>query len=115
MSLKTVKQLINRRLHAQHYYNKVAVEFPAEKRVVYMTEPEIRALQLEVAMRTKLGNWACAESFTSQFTIYNGRTKRGSEPMVWDKENPGQFVNTFKPGFFDVNDNLYIKILDIWD
>lgn len=115
MSLETVKRLINMRLRAQHYYSRVAVEFPAEKRIVYMTQPEIRALQLEVAMRVKLGNWACAESFTSQFIIYNGRTKRGSKPMVWDKKNPGKFVNDFKPGFFDVNHNLAIEVWDLWN
>lgn len=34
--------------------------------------------------------------------------------MVWDKENPGKFVNSFKPGFFDVNDNLAIEVLDLF-
>lgn len=77
-----------------------------------MTEPEIRALQLEVYTRFKLGNWKCVESFTSQFIIYNGRTKRGSQPMHWDKDAPGKFVEPFKPGFFEVNDDLAIELLD---
>lgn len=110
MSLKTVKNCIKRRLHTQHYYSRVAVEFPAEEKIVYMTEPEIRALQFEVAMRAKCGNWSSVEPFISQFIIYDGRTKRGSKPMVWDKENPGQFVNTFKPGFFDINDTLKSRV-----
>lgn len=111
MNSKLLKQIIKRRLNAKHYYSRVAVEIPAENRIIYMTEPEIRALQSEVAMRVNLDGWEKTEAFISQFIVYNGRTKRGSKPMEWSKNIPGAFSTEFKPGFYDVNSNLAFELL----
>ena len=116
MSYKSVKREINQILRKNHYYSRVAVEFLPTKenessKIVYMTEPEIRAIQVLVMTRVKLSNWEVTKEWLSTFIIYDGPTKRGSKPMEWDENLPGRFVSKFKPGFYDMNGNLYIKLL----
>lgn len=108
MKAKTLKNLINRRLHALRYYNKVAVEVIEEKRVIYMTEVEIRALQVEAAMRYKYGGQKCFDAFVSQFIIYDGPKKRGSKPMVLRTD--GIFETEFRGGFFSASSSLVFEL-----
>lgn len=108
MSYKSVRRAIRKRLLDKHYYSRVAVEFPEEHRIVYMTEAEIRALQVEAAEVYRQGGKEAFDAFTSQFIIYNGRTKRGSRPMVLRTD--GIFYNEFKPGFYDVTTELAVEL-----
>lgn len=112
---KNTIRLLNKRLAANNYYSLVAVEFLPQKEntlgvIAYLSEAQIRALMLEVALLAKNEGWEAAEQFTSTFIVYNGRYKKNSTPMVWDKENPGKFVTDFKPGFMDICDNLSIQL-----
>lgn len=111
MSYSSVKQRIQRRLRQVNYYSRVAVEFPAEKKIVYMTEPEIRAIQLEAALTYKQSGKEAFDLFVSNFIIYNGRTKRGSKPMTLNTD--GKFDLSFQGGFWDANDNLAIELYEI--
>lgn len=108
MKSQTLKNIIKRKLNSLEYYSKVAVEFPAEKKILYMTEVEIRAIQVEAALRFKLGGQEAFDAFTSQFIIYNGPTKRGSKPMILRTD--GRFSNEFKRGFFNVSSTLALEL-----
>lgn len=108
VTINSVKRAINRKLASNNYYSKVAVEFPAEKRIVYMLEPEIRALQIVARDIYKSEGKEAFDVFTSQFIIYNGKTKRGSKPMFLKPD--GHFLSDFKPGFYNICDNLAIEL-----
>lgn len=113
MSSTTIRRAINKKLAAMKYYSKVAVEFPAEKKIVYMTEAEIRVLQQMAADKFKYGGQEDFDTFVSQFIIYNGPTKRGSKPMTLRTD--GIFLQEFKPGFFDVTTLLALELLGFND
>lgn len=113
MSYSSVKQRIQRRLRQVKYYPRVAVEFPAEKKIVYMTEPEIRAIQLEAAITYKQSGKEAFDLFVGNFIIYDGPTKRKSKPMTLRTD--GCFIGEFQGGFFDATCNLAIRLFDITD
>jgi hypothetical protein len=98
-----------------NYHSKVAVEFLPQKegessKIVYMTEPQIRALQTLVAERVKLSDWETTQKWLATFIVYDGRTKRGSRPMQFRPD--GRFVNDFQPGFMNVISDLAIELFD---
>jgi hypothetical protein len=110
---KFVKKEINQLLNKQHYYSRVAVEFlPTEEgessKIVYMTEPEIRALQVLVAQKVEVYGWEIVKEWLSHIVVYDGPTKRGSKPMVFRPD--GLFETEFQGGFYSTNSNLALEL-----
>jgi hypothetical protein len=114
MSYKSVKTEIANVLREVKYFSRVAVEFlPQQKgessKIVYMTEPEIRALQVIVARRVERCGLAATKKWLSTFVVYDGPTKRNSKPMEFRPD--GCFSTEFQKGFFTVNTDLVFEIL----
>ena len=86
--------------------NKVAVEIRGE--VQYMTEPEIRALQV-IAKRTYDESEARFSDFCKDVIVYSGRYKSKSKHQMHFRPD-GMFSDEFEPGFYDVNTNLAFEI-----
>lgn len=108
MSYKQVKRVIDSKLRQYNYYSKVAVEFPAEQRIVYMTEPEIRAIQCIAAGIYKDFGKESFDKYVGQFIIYDGPTKRKSKPMTLRTD--GCFEEEFQGGFFKTNSRLALEL-----
>ena len=94
-------------LAKMRYHQKVAAEVYGK--IVYLTEPEVRALQVLAKRKAEKSDEAFKE-FTDNVIIYSHCHKRRSKhKMVFRKD--GKFDNDFEPGFFDVNSNLTFEIL----
>lgn len=109
MSYKQVRKAIEFKLRQYNYYPRVAVEFPAEKKIVYMVEAEIRAIQCIAANIYDILGKEGFDEYVSQFIIYNGPTKRKSKPMTLRTD--GCFVEEFKKGFFTSTCDLAIELI----
>lgn len=109
MSYNQVRKAINNKLRQLNYYPRVAVEFPEEKKIVYMTEVEIRAIQCIAANIYDILGKKNFDEYVSQFIIYNGPTKRKSKPMTLRTD--GRFVEEFKKGFFTASCDLAIELI----
>lgn len=94
-------------LHKLHCHTKVAVEVYGK--LVYLTEPEVRALQVLAKRKAKESAEAFLE-FTSNVIVYSGASKRSSKHIMMFSVD-GSFVNDFEPGFFDVNTKLEMELL----
>ena len=94
-------------LAKMRYHQKVAAEVYGK--IVYLTEPEVRALQVLAKRKAEESDEAFKE-FTDNVIIYSHMHKRRSKhKMVFRKD--GKFENDFEQGFFDVNSNLAFEIL----
>ena len=94
-------------LAKMRYHQKVAAEVYG--RPCYLTEPEVRALQVLAKRKAEESDEAFRE-FTENVIIYSHRYKRRSKhTMIFRKD--GLFENKFEPGFFDVNDMLFFEII----
>lgn len=94
-------------LAKMRYHQKVAAEVYGK--IVYLTEPEVRALQVLAKRKAEESDEAFKE-FTDNVIIYSHCHKRRSKhKMVFRKD--GKFENDFEPGFYDVNSNLAFDIL----
>lgn len=109
-----MKRLVTQTLREfGHKTEKVAVE--VNGRLDYYTEREIRALQL-IARRKAMESDEAFEEFCNTVTVYKGRCKghkkdKSDRIMHFTKE--GKFKESFDPGFFSVNDDLAIGLLDL--
>lgn len=94
-------------LAKMRYHQKVAAEVYG--RLVYITESEVRALQVLAKRKAEESDEAFRE-FTENVIVYSHQSKRRAKHrMVFRKD--GKFENDFEPGFFDVNSNLVFEIL----
>jgi hypothetical protein len=94
MNTKELKDAIRATMREFGYKtNKVAVEL--DGKVCYLTETEVRALQVMVMRNPEL---------RESIKIYNGRTKRGSDVINIYKN--GYLDAPFHSGFFDTNTKL---------
>lgn len=94
-------------LAKMRYHQKVAAEVYGK--IVYLTEPEVRALQVLAKRKAEESDEAFKE-FTDNVIIYSHCHKRISKhKMVFRKD--GKFENDFEPGFYDVNSKLAIELL----
>lgn len=94
-------------LHALRYHHKVAAEIYG--RLVYITEAEVRALQILAKRRAEESEEAFLE-FCENVVVYSGASKRSSKHIMMFSVD-GSFVNDFEPGFFDVNTKLAMDLL----
>lgn len=93
-------------LAKMRYHQKVAAEVYGK--IVYLTEPEVRALQILAKRKAEKSDDAFKE-FTDNVIIYSHCHKRSSKhKMVFRKD--GKFENDFEPGFFDVSGKLALEI-----
>ena len=81
----------------------------------YLTEPQIRALQV-IARRKALESDEAFKEFTENVIVYKGRHKgrakdKSSNIMHWTKN--GKFKEEFDPGFWDTSDNLALMLFDL--
>lgn len=87
--------------------NKVAVEINGK--LMYMSECEIRSLQVFAKQQAEISDEAF-QDFCDSVVVYSGRCKRTSKhTMVFQKD--GCFSNDFEEGFFDVNVNLVYELI----
>ena len=94
-------------LAKMRYHSKVAAEVYG--RVCYLTEAEVRALQVLAKRKAEESDEAFKE-FTENVIIYSHCRKRKSKyRMVFQKD--GSFENDFEDGFFDINSKLALEIL----
>ncbi len=94
-------------LAKMRYHQKVAAEVYGK--IVYLTEAEVRALQVLAKCKAKESDEAF-EEFTENVIIYSHCHKRSSKhKMIFRKD--GTFVNDFEPGFFDINSSLAFLVL----
>ena len=94
-------------LYKLHCHTKVAAEVYGK--LVYLTEPEVRALQVLAKRKAKESAKAFLE-FTSNVVVYSGASKRSSKHIMMFSVD-GSFVNDFEPGFFDVNYKLANELI----
>ncbi len=100
--LSTKSELMNTLREAGYKTPKIAVEVYGK--LFYMTETEVRALQVIAKRKADQSDEAFKE-FTDNVIVYSAGTKRRSKhTMVFRKD--GCFDNDFEPGFMDVNENL---------
>ena len=90
-----------------HYHAKVAAEIYG--RLVYITEAEVRALQILAKRRAEESEEAFLE-FCENVIVYSGSRKRSSKHIMLFEED-GSFINDFEDGFFDVNYKLANEII----
>lgn len=103
----TIAEIRNAMKKAGYRTNKVAVEIYGK--LMYMTETEIRALQV-VARDKANESEAAFNEFCSNVIVYSSRSKRKAKhTMIFRKD--GKFSNEFETGFYDVNSNLAFEIL----
>lgn len=104
----TIRRELNTTLREFGYKtNKVAVEFYGK--LDYLTETEVRALQVMAKRRAEESDEAFKE-FTENVIVYSSRYKsRAKHTMIFRKD--GCFANDFEPGFEDTNDKLIFEIL----
>ena len=94
-------------LAKMRYHQKVAAEIYGK--IVYLTEAEVRALQVLAKRKAEESDKAFQE-FTENVIIYSHCHKRRSKHrMIFRKD--GKFENEFEPGFYDVNSNLTFEIM----
>ena len=94
-------------LHGLHYHSKVAAEIYGK--LVYITEAEVRALQILAKRRAAESEESFLE-FCENVIIYSGSAKRSSKHIMMFAED-GSFINDFEDGFLDVNTKLALEIL----
>lgn len=102
---------IKQRLNQYRHYNHVAVVFlndGGRKTRGYLTEAQVRALQVEAAARFKFGGQKMFDEFVSSFIIYDGPTVKGHKPMTLRTD--GFFKEEFTGGFFSANSNLAFEL-----
>ena len=94
-------------LAKMRYHQKVAAEVYGK--IVYLTEPEVRALQVLAKRKAEESDEAFKE-FTDNVIIYSHCHKRRSKhKMIFRKD--GKFENDFEPGFYDVCSLLALEIV----
>lgn len=94
-------------LAKMRYHQKVAAEVYGK--ICYLSEPEVRALQVLAKRKAEESDEAFRE-FTDNVIIYSHMHKRRSKHrMIFRKD--GKFENDFEDGFFDVNYKLALEIL----
>lgn len=94
-------------LAKMRYHSKVAAEVYGS--VCYLTEAEVRALQVLAKRKAEESDEAFKE-FTENVIIYSHcRKRRSKHRMVFRRD--GIFENDFEDGFFDVNAKLAFEIL----
>ena len=86
---------------------KVAAEIYGRR--VYITEAEVRALQILAKRRAEESEEAFLE-FCENVIVYSGSRKRSSKHIMLFAED-GSFINDFEDGFFDVNYKLANEII----
>lgn len=94
-------------LAKMRYHQKVAAEVYGK--IVYLTEPEVRALQILAKRRAEESKEAFLE-FCENIIVYSGSRKRSSKHTMLFAED-GSFINDFEDGFFDVNYKLANEII----
>ena len=94
-------------LRGLHYHSKVAAEIYGK--LVYITEAEVRALQI-LAKRKASESEAAFLDFCENVIVYSGANKRSSKHIMMFGQD-GRFINDFEPGFYDVNSELAFEIL----
>lgn len=105
--LSTKSELMNTLREVGYKTSKVAVEVYGK--LFYMTEAEVRALQVMAKRKAEQSDEAFKE-FTDNIIVYSAGTKRRSKhTMVFRKD--GCFANDFEPGFMDVNEKLAMIVL----
>lgn len=105
---KELKSLIKQTLREFGFKtSKVAVELYGE--LYYLTEPEIRALQV-IAKRLYQESPEAREEFDENVIIYSGRYKTKSHHTL-KLCRDGYLDEGFEPGFFNVNANLAHELL----
>lgn len=114
MTSKEIKSLIKSKLKEMNYHRTVQVVFHKDQKVLKLTEPEIRALQHEVATIFDTKGLEAAKEFTKLFTIYSywGDDPDGYE-MHWREDLPFMFDEVFDKGFYDVCARLTMDIIRI--
>lgn len=85
-------------------YNQVYAEIKGTP--LYLNETEVRFLQVKCKQEAEQGRF---EQFCKDHVVYSGRTKRGHEPMRWRAD--GNFINKFKPGFYNSCMDLIFEIV----
>lgn len=94
-------------LAKMRYHQKVAAEVYG--RPCYLTEAEVRALQILAKRKAEESDGAFRE-FAENVIVYSHRYKRRSKhKMIFRKD--GTFENDFEEGFYDVNAKLAFEIL----
>lgn len=94
------QELVKRNSH-----EKVAVEIYGK--IAYLTEREVRALQVIAARKANESEEAFVE-FCANVVVYSGTSKRKSYVMHWKKD--GHFVESFESGFYDVCGQLCLVL-----
>src|SRR5574344_2842165 len=75
-------------------------------RQMYLNEYEIRFIQI-LAHDCEDKNW---DEFKRRFVIYDGSTKRGHKPMIWDDKRKGFFLSPFCDDLFKLNGFLAFEL-----
>lgn len=94
-------------LHALRYHHKVAAEIYGK--LVYITEAEVRALQILAKRRAEESEEAFLE-FCENVIVYSGSSKRSSKHIMMFAED-GTFINDFEDGFLDVCPKLALQLI----
>lgn len=93
-------------LAKMRYHQKVAAEVYGK--ICYLTEAEVRALQVLAKRKAEESDEAFKE-FTENVIVYSHCRKRISKhKMIFRKD--GKFENDFEPGFYDVNGKLAFEL-----
>lgn len=84
-------------------------------KLFYLSEREIRALQIIVARKYQESPEAF-EQFTKEVIVYKGRhkgqpSKKGYRTMKFKPD--GSFEESFDPGFFETNNELSMALLHL--
>lgn len=89
------------------YCKTIAVEISGK--LLYMTEGEVRALQI-LAKEAALESKEAFEDFCKNVIVYSNYNKRKSKyTMTFTKS--GNFLEEFENGFFTANDKMAAEIL----
>lgn len=111
-----IRSAVLKELANVHYINKVAVDIYGK--IHYLTEAQVRALQLVAA---KLANTdkEAFEDFKKNVVVYSGRDITHSKHVVHWRDN-GSFEDNFQGGFYSAGYDLFKllsktqKILFYW-
>ena len=88
------------------YSKTVAAEIRGK--ILYLTEGEVRALQIIAKQKAKESEKAFKE-FCEEVVIYSGCKKRSSKHRMIFQKN-GLFENEFEKGFFSACGNMAIEL-----
>lgn len=112
MKARQLKSLIRNYLKEESYFDKVAVEFPEEGKVIYLRPVEMRVLMFEVTRLYYEEGIEAAKRFTDSFIVHSNKDV-DSAVMFWRWDIPGKFTSTFDEGF-KVEDTFIIKQYDLF-